>query len=108
MPPDTQDPSPATAPAVGDRYTFVGLHGQQPYPQALPGSGCVGSTLEVTGISPWGSVSLTLHPNPTPLGETASRPHAEPRPADLAVGLADVMAMISTGVWEPLTEQPLP
>lgn len=86
--------TPVAAPfAVGDRFVFVGLSGQEPDPGPIMGSGSVGWVIEVVHISPFGRVGVFCAPTveEVPSGRVAS------------VGLADAMAMVASGIWQPIS-----
>lgn len=98
------DTAPAHTPAmpedaaptlrVGQRFTFRGLLGQEGYEQPLPGGGSVGWTVELTSLSPWGSLSIHCTPDT----------EDDARGRYTSVSLADAFAMIRSGAWQPVAD----
>lgn len=80
--------------AVGQRFTFRGLEGQEGYDSPLPGGGSVGWTIELTSLSPSGSLSVLCT-------ATAGDPSTG---CYMAVPLPAALAMIAEGAWVPLAQ----
>lgn len=80
--------------AVGDRFIFRGLVGQEQFDQRLPGSGSVGWLIEVISVAPWGIVSVTC---------VQQIPEEDSQRRGFSVPYSDVVVMVRDGVWIPTT-----